>query len=66
MGWSMRSPYLMLQAGQLCMGLFLQCQLAQSEHCGLMLYAQLFVSQTLFQHCNSEAVEGQGPFSSCL
>lgn len=54
----------MLQVGQLSTGLFLQGQLTQSQHGSLVLCAKLFVSQTLFQHCNIEAVEVSGPF--CL
>lgn len=60
------SPYLMLQAGQLRTGFFLQHQLAQSQHRSLVLRTQLFISQTLLQHCNSEAVEGSGLFCPWL
>lgn len=71
MGWgrtshTLSSPYLMLQAGQLRTGFFLQRHLTQSENCSLVLGTQLFVSQTLLEHCNSEAVEGSGPFCSWL
>lgn len=63
---TLSSPYLMLQVGQLRTGFFLQCHLTQSENCSLVLGTQLFVSQTLLQHCNTEAVEGSGPFCSWL
>lgn len=71
MGWgrtshTLSSPYLMLQAGQLRTGFFLQRHLTQSENCSLVLGTQLLVSQTLLQHRNSEAVEGSGPFCSWL